>query len=184
MSKIKSDKSDNELVKQANSGEATAFAELLKRHYDLIYRVAFRTLANQQDAEDIAQDVCVSLPKKLTSFQGKSKLTTWLYQITLNKCRDLIRKNVSSQKTQSAFMDVYEINHSENEQQRKIVEWAYNAIEFLTEPWRETALLVVAEGLNHAETAEILGIKESTVSWRMMEVKKKLREREKVEAGN
>ena len=177
-------KSDSELVKLANSGEATAFTELLERHYDLIYRLAFRTLGNQQDAEDIAQDVCISLPKKLASFQGKSKLTTWLYQITLNQCRDLIRKNVSSQKTQLAFIDVHKLNLANNEHQQKIVEWAYKAIGFLTEPWRETALLVVAEGLNHAEAAEILGIKESTVSWRMMEVKKKLKEREKMEAGN
>ena len=177
-------KSDKELVEAANNGQATAFSALLERHYDLIYRVAFRSLGNQQDAEDIAQDVCIALPKKLTSFQEKSKLTTWLYQITLNQCRDLMRKNLSSQKTQSAFIDIHEMHLADNEQQQKIVEWAYNAINFLTEPWRETALLVVAEGLNHAETAEILGIKESTVSWRMMEVKKKLKAREKMEAGN
>ncbi len=176
-------KSDIDLVNEANEGDATAFAELLTRHYDLIYRVAFRSMSNQQDAEDIAQDVCVALPKKLASFQGKSKLTTWLYQITLNQCRDLMRKNASSQKTQADFIDVYEMNNLENEQRRKTVEWAYNAIDYLTEPLRETALLVVAEGLNHAETAEILGIKESTVSWRMMEVKKKLKVREKADVG-
>ncbi|HIQ14626.1 MAG TPA: RNA polymerase sigma factor [Leucothrix sp.] len=176
-------KSDIDIVAEANKGDATAFAELLARHYDLIYRVAFRSIGNQQDAEDIAQDVCVALPKKLASFQGRSKLTTWLYQITLNQCRDLMRKNSCSQKTQSDYIDVHEMNQIENEQRRKTVEWAYNAIDYLTEPLRETALLVVAEGLNHAETAEILGIKESTVSWRMMEVKKKLKAREKVEAS-
>lgn len=183
MSQVYQIKSDTVLVEDANKGDATAFAELLARHYDLIYRVAFRSLGNQQDAEDIAQDVCVALPTKLQTFQGKSKLTTWLYQITLNQCRDLMRKNASSQKTQADFIDVHEMNNSENEQRRKTLEWAYNAIDYLTEPLRETALLVVAEGLNHAEAAEILGIKESTVSWRMMEVKKKLKAREKVEAS-
>jgi len=183
MSQINEIKSDSVLVNEASEGDATAFAELLARHYDLIYRVAFRILGNQQDAEDIAQDVCVALPNKLASFQGKSKLTTWLYQITLNQCRDLMRKNANSQKTQTDFIDVHEMNHIENEQRRETLEWAYNAIDYLTAPLRETALLVVAEGLNHAETAEILGIKESTVSWRMMEVKKKLKAREKVEAS-
>ena len=176
-------KSDTELVEEANNGEASAFAELLERHYALIYRIAFRSLGNQQDAEDIAQDVCVALPKKLASFQGKSKLTTWLYQITLNQCRDLMRRTASSKKMQSGFIEVNAMHSSANEERRKTLEWAYNAIDSLAEPLRETALLVVAEGLNHAETAEILGIKESTVSWRMMEVKKKLKAREKVEAG-
>ena len=173
--------SDNELVKLANNGEASAFAELLERHYELIYRVAYRTLANQQDAEDIAQDVCVALPKKLASFQGRSKLTTWLYQITLNQCRDLMRKTSSSQRMTADFTEISELQNFANEEQRKTVEWAYKAIDSLTEPWRETALLVVAEGLNHAEVADILGIKESTVSWRMMEVKKKLKAREESE---
>jgi len=171
-------KSDFELVKEANNGEAAAFAELLGRHYDLIYRIAFRTLGNQQDAEDTAQDICVALPKKLTSFQGKSKLTTWLYQITLNQCRDLMRKSTSSQRMMADFSEISALQTYQNEEHRKTVEWAYNAIDSLTEPWRETALLVVAEGLTHAETAEILGIKESTVSWRMMEVKEKLKARE------
>lgn len=171
-------KSDFELVKEANNGETAAFAELLGRHYDLIYRLAFRTLGNQQDAEDTAQDICISLPKKLTSFQGKSKFTTWLYQITLNQCRDLMRKSTSSQRMMSDFSEISVLQTYQNEEHRKAVEWAYNAIDYLTEPWRETALLVVAEGLTHAETAEILGIKESTVSWRMMEVKEKLKARE------
>ena len=142
--------SDNELVKAANSGQATAFAVLLERHYDLIYRIAYRTLANQQDAEDIAQDICVSLPKKLLTFKGKSKLTTWLYQITLNQCRDAIRKNSSIQRVMADFSEIYELQHGHNEEQQKILAWAYNAIDCLTEPWRETAILVVAEGLTHA----------------------------------
>ena len=86
------------MVGRANSGDAAAFATLLERHYDLIYRLAYRILGNQQDAEDIAQDVCVLLPKKLASFQGNAKFTTWLYQITLNTCRDFMRRSMSSQK--------------------------------------------------------------------------------------
>jgi len=176
-------KSDLELVTQANTGNAAAFAELLERHYDLLYRIALRTVGNPQDAEDIVQDVCVALPKKLTSFQGKSKLTTWLYQVTLNQCRDFMRRTASSDKKHHDFIAANALLHAANEQQKKALEWAYAAISSLSEPLHETAILVVAEGLNHAEAAEILGIKESTVSWRMMQVKMKLKAREKVEAG-
>jgi len=175
--------SDHELVEAANNGQASAFAGLLERHYDLIYRVALRTLGNRQDAEDVTQDICVDLAKKLASFRGKSKFTTWLYQITLNKCRDLMRRKASSRQTQTDYSDVLANHQFINESRREALEWAYQAIDYLTEPLRETALLVVAEGLNHAQAAEILQIKEATVSWRMMEVKKKLKEREAFLAG-
>lgn len=175
--------SDIELVNQANKGDATAFAALLERHYDLIYRVALRTVANAADAEDIAQDVCIALPQKLASFQGKAKLTTWLYQITLNQCRDFMRRHASVQKKHHDFIEVNALFQDANQQQQKALEWAYAAIHTLKEPLRETAILVVAEGLSHAEAATILGIRESTVSWRMMQVKKKLKAREQAKVG-
>lgn len=173
-------KSDIELIEAINQGDAIAFTALLERHYDLIYRVAFRTLFNQQDAEDVAQDISIALPKKLQSFQGKSKLTTWLYQITLNQCRDLMRKSSRSKSMMADFSEINVLQTFQNEEHRKAVEWAYNSIDYLTEPWRETTLLVVAEGLTHAEAAEVLDIKESTVSYRMMEVREKLKAREEV----
>jgi len=171
-------KSDTELVEQANRGDATAFTQLLERHYDLIYRVAYRSLVKRQDAEDITQDICVALPGKLKSFQGKSKFTTWLYQITLNQCRDYFRKYAVKQKTQADFIHINTLKQAIDEEHKETLEWAYQAISSLSPPWHETAVLVVTEGLNHAEAAKVLGIKESTVSWRMMEVKKKLKARE------
>ncbi len=99
--------SDTNLVKRINKGDTAALTELLKRHYDLIYRVAFNTLNNQQDAEDAAQDVCIALTHKLEKFKGKSKFTTWLYTITINHCRDFIRKSSTSQRTKADYTEVY-----------------------------------------------------------------------------
>lgn len=166
--------SDHQLVEQARSGDAVAFAALLERHYDLIYRLAFRMLANQQDAEDITQDICVALPKKLSSFKGNSKLTTWLYQVTVNACRDFRRRCVSVQKTHCEYAQISEIRNDVELKRKQDVELAHQMINTLEDDLRETALLVVAEGLNHAEAAQILDIKESTVSWRMLKVREKL----------
>jgi RNA polymerase sigma-70 factor (ECF subfamily) len=176
--------SDTELINRANNADAIAFAMLLERHYDLLYRVALRNVGNPQDAEDIAQDICLALPKKLASFQGGSKFTTWLYQITLNQCRDFMRRSARSARKHQDFIEVSTIFSAENTAQKKALKWAYSAISSLTEPLRETAVLVVIEGLTHAEVAQILEIKESTVSWRMMKVKIKLKAREKVTGGN
>lgn len=175
--------SDHILVGRANSGDAAAFATLLERHYDLIFRLAYRILRNQQDAEDLAQDVCVALPNKLISFQGNAKFTTWLYQITLNTCRDFMRHNVSCQKVYADYTHVNQIRNDTQLQKSQDALEAYRLIATLQNDLRETALLIVAEGLNHAEAAQILGIKESTVSWRMMKVKEKLSVRVQRAAG-
>ena len=166
--------SDHELVEQANAGDAAAFSAILERHYDLIYRLAYRMLGNQQDAEDITQDVCLALPKKLNSFNGRSRLTTWLYQVTVNFCRDFRRRCVSSQKAYEDYSLVNEIRNDTQAQRKRDAAFAYQMINTLGDDLRETALLVVAEGLNHAEAAEVLEIKESTVSWRMLKVRENL----------
>ncbi len=166
--------SDTELISRATGGDARAFSTLLERHYDLIYRLAFRTLSNKQDAEDVTQDICVSLAKKLSSFHNHSKFTTWLYQVTLNACRDFIRRMVVSQKTHADYSAFSELRHEISRQRLKDAAWAYRAIDTLPESLRETALLVVAEGLNHAQVGDILGLKESTISWRMLKVREKL----------
>ena len=151
-----------------------AFATLLERHYDLVFRLAYRMLGNQQDAEDITQDICVALPARLTSFKGNSKLTTWLYQMTVNACRDFRRRCVRSHKAYADYAQLSEIHSDTQAQKLQDAAEVYRLIDTLKEDLRETALLVVAEGLNHAEAARIQGIKESTVSWRMLKVRENL----------
>ncbi len=172
---------DNELAARANRGDAAAFASLLERHYDLIYRLSFRMVGNRPDAEDIAQDICVALPRKLQSFQGTSKLTTWLYQVTMNAGRDFLRRRATIYKIHGEYMEIDAMTRAGDEVRSREVSWAYEALDTLSEVLRETALLVVAEGLNHAEAAKILNIKETTVSWRMMKVRQNLKALAKAE---
>lgn len=174
---------DNELVAQSNAGNRAAFSMLLERHYDLIYRLAYRMLSSKHDAEDLAQDICVALPRKLKSFAGKSKLTTWLYQVTMNAARDFMRRRSTIAKIHTQFMDVDALQKAGDIERQKGVEWAYNAINTLPQDLRETAMLVVAEGLNHADAAVILEIKEATVSWRMMKIRDHLKALAVKEAG-
>ena len=84
--------SDIELAKLAGNGDRGAFQELLERHYDTLYRVAYRFTGSEADAEDIAQDVCLALADKIASFRGQSQFSTWLYRVAMNACRDFARK--------------------------------------------------------------------------------------------
>ena len=166
---------DNELAARAAGGDATAFQVLLERHYDTVYRIAFRFSGQREDAEDIAQEVCASLVLKLRSFKGDAKFTTWLYRVVVNAVRDMQRKQSTAGRINRDYSELQELVRGEEAETAKETAWLYGALDEVGEDLRETAILVLAEGMNHAEAAEILAIKESTVSWRMHELRKKLK---------
>lgn len=167
--------SDMLLALRARDGEREAFRQLLERHYDLIYRVAYRFFGNAADAEDVAQDVCVGLVDKLASYKGNARFSTWLYRVALNACRDHARRQASIRSLHQGYAEVSALVEAGDRETASMVSWVYEALATLDAAMRETALLVVAENLSHAEAAEILGVKEATVSWRMHEVRKKLK---------
>ena len=87
---------DSSLAAAAIRGDREAFRRLVERHYDMIYRVAYRYVGSAADAEDIAQDVCITLATKLSRFRNRSRFSTWLVSIVINRCRDLLRRRKSS----------------------------------------------------------------------------------------
>jgi RNA polymerase sigma-70 factor (ECF subfamily) len=169
------DVSDLDLARRAKNGDAAAFRLLLERHYAMIYRLAYRFLGTSADAEDAAQGICLGLAGKIAGFKGESRFSTWLYRVVVNACRDERRKMVSRDRYQAAYMALaaHEAADWADGESRKA--WLSDALGRLDDPLRETALLVVGEELSHAEAAAILGIAEATVSWRMHEVKKRLK---------
>jgi RNA polymerase sigma-70 factor, ECF subfamily len=166
---------DEELAFRAQQGEATAFRALLQRHYDRIYRVAYRYLGSAADAEDVAQDVCTQLARKLSGFGGRSRFTTWIYAVALNAARDFGRRRRTISALQGAYVDYAEQRDADWADSDGRVRWLYVALDRLDPGLKDTALLILAEELTHADAAVVLGIKESTVSWRMHEVKKRLK---------
>ena len=81
--------SDGELIGLAREGDRLAFDALVERHYDFVYRVAWRWCGSRADAEDVAQEVCARLGKAIRGFRGGGAFTTWLYAMTLNGARDM-----------------------------------------------------------------------------------------------
>ena len=167
--------SDDELAMRAAAGDAEAFQLLLEGHYDRIFRLAYRFFGNHADAEDLTQDVCLALPKKLKSFAARAQFSTWIYQVVLNACRDQVRSQSSRRTLDEAYGEVNELNKAAERETQAQVKWLYSALDSLNLQLRETAILVLAEDLTHAQAAEVLDIKEKTVSWRMHEIRKQLK---------
>lgn len=166
---------DGDLALRAAGGDAAAFRHLLEQHYALIFRVAYRFLGSRAEAEDLAQDVAIGLAAKIRQFRGTSRFSTWLYRVVVNACRDRVRKEAGIGRAQAAFVAVQEARLADWADSEARLRWLYGALAQLEPALQETALLVLAEDLNHAEAGEVLGVAESTVSWRMHAVRKKLK---------
>ena len=168
--------SDEILVAMAADGDGGAFRSLLQRHYATIFRIGFRVLGNREDAEDLAQDICAALPKKLASFKGHARFTTWLHQIVINAARDLIRRKQAARRKASGWGATEVLRRDEASETKAELDWLNNAMKMMPQDLRETVALVLGEEMTHREAAEVLDLSEGTISWRMSEVKKILRE--------
>lgn len=167
---------DSELAAAAR-GDREAFRRLIERHYDLIYRVAYRYMGAAADAEDIAQDVCITLATKLARFNNNSRFTTWLISVVINRCRDCLRRSRSSERLSAQYGAQRQAEEADQADDERRSAWLHGALQNLPPELRETVLLVVAEDFSHAEAGQILGCAESTVSWRMHVARKQLRAR-------
>jgi len=114
------------------------------------------------------------LPAKLASYKRQSKVTTWLYRVAVNAAHDRRRKYASHSRAADGWGD-WEVNRqaaiAENADR---ADWLTLAMNALSNDLRDTLALVL-DDMTHAEAAEILGISEGTVSWRLSEARKHLK---------
>ena len=166
---------DDGLARLAAQGDRDAFAGLIDRHYDRIFALSWRFLGERAEAEDLAQDVCVALARRIRSYRAEARFTTWLFRLVLNAARDRMRSNGSRARAAARFAELDGLRREEESARASDAEWLRAAIRELRPDLRETAVLVLDHGLTHAEAAAVLEVAESTVSWRLMELRRELR---------
>jgi RNA polymerase sigma factor (sigma-70 family) len=164
------------LICRAQKGDERAFGELLRLYYDRIYAMACSYCLNRDLAQDITQEVCLSLAKNIRSFQHNSAFLTWVYRITINTAKNMFisarrRQNYEYEFSREVaqYMDAGVQDAIEHRQELK-------RIHNLPEAIRETVLLVYVEGLTHKDAAKILGCAEMTIAWRIFKGRKILKE--------
>jgi RNA polymerase sigma-70 factor, ECF subfamily len=174
--------SDEDLAGAAACGDARAFEALLARHYDRLFGLCFRLTGNRAEAEDLCQDICAVLPARISSYRGQSKVTTWLYRVAVNAAIDRRRKATTYAKALDGWGNWEIGRQAAIAEEQDNIGWLHAAMGQLSETLRDTLALVL-DDLTHAEVGDILGVSEGTVSWRLSEARKRLREmKEKEEA--
>ena len=166
---------DAVLVRRACAGDRDAFTALTKRHYDRIFRIGARRLGDKEMAKDLAQDVCILLVKKLPSYRGESRFTTWLHRVVVNAAHDAARRRRTRTTNEREYAEADALARAGDADRDAEEAWLWRAIDALPEYLRDTVILVLEEDLTHREVGEMLEIPEGTVSGRMHEVRKRLR---------
>lgn len=166
--------SDEDMALAAQNGDGQAFASLIARQYDRLFRLCFRLTGSKHEAEDLTQDICASLPAKLSSYKRQSKVTTWLYRVAVNAAHDRRRKQATYGRAANGWGD-WELNRQAviDETQTR-TDWLTTAMASLSPDLRDTLALVL-DDMTHADAGDILGISEGTVSWRLSEARKHLK---------
>ena len=163
---------DSDLLSAAVDGDRRAVEALLRRHYDRIHGLAWQLTGSRSDADDIAQDVCCVLVEKIGGFRREAKFSTWLCGIVFNACRDFRRRRRSFAGFTERLAVVVGIARAPDGRDLHDAMWLRSAIARLKPAYRDAVVLVAGQQLSHAEAAEILGIAEATVSWRMHEARR------------
>ena len=171
---------DQELMRIVQGGDYSPASEIYDRYSGRIYNFAFRFLKNAEAAEDATQEVFVKMLRYANQFNGDAKLSTWLFSITANWCRDYLRKaDNKSKESDDVLVQLpapAELSPDRTLEQRENEAMVRKALAALTPEQREAILLSRYQGLSYAEIAQIAGCSEGAVKtrvFRAMETLKK-----------
>jgi len=167
---------DFTLVKRFVDGQESTFNQLVVRHKEMVRSIIYITVNHADYIDDIAQDVFVKIYKNLKHFRYESQFSTWVYRITINKCKDHLRK-LKIRRMFLPISDNFEKediinNHTETANTNEIVR---NAISKLPEKLKIPLLLKDIEGFSYQEIADSVQCEIGTVKSRIFRAREKLK---------
>ncbi|MDQ7858256.1 MAG: RNA polymerase sigma factor [Armatimonadota bacterium] len=170
------DAEDRQLVEAFRRGEESAFSALVIKYRDAVYRVARRMLGNHEDAADVTQEVFIRAYRALARFDGRSRLYTWLYRITVNLCLDwrtrLARLPLADGAPEPAPAPT---SGAPEVEARETVRAVARAVAALPPRQRAMVVLRLYQDLPYQDIARIMGCSEGTVKATMFAALRRLR---------
>lgn len=171
----KADSDDYALIESFIGGSDHAFTRLVAKHKDKVRNLVYLTLGDIENIDDISQDVFIAVYRNIGEFRFDSKFTTWLYRITVNKCRDFLRKK----KVRSIFInmgeDDYEQGYNDRAENYDIPGLVRKGIEKLPDKLKEPLMMRDIEGLSYKEIADKLDCEVGTIKSRIFRARETLK---------
>lgn len=183
---------DRQLVRRLRDRDEQAFRELMVEHRDKVYNLTLRMLGNRAEAEDVAQEVFIQVFKTIDTFREESKLSTWLYRVAVNLCKNRIKylarrqdrnKDQLDETTEAAASSAVAAPGGPPARPDRAVEGAQiekvlqEAIATLDEDHRVLVVLRDIEDLSIEEICAITGLPDGTVKSRLHRARLALRKK-------
>jgi RNA polymerase sigma-70 factor (ECF subfamily) len=184
---------ERSLLRRLRDRDERAFRELLELHRDRVYNITFRMLGNRAEAEDVAQEVFISVFKTIDQFREESKFSTWLYRVAVNHCKNRIKYLARRHDRDRDELDETTHTHQANgaatgvpvraAQPDRALEGAQmekllqEAIGNLDDDHRVVVVLRDVEDLSIEEICEITGLPDGTVKSRLHRARLALRKK-------
>jgi RNA polymerase sigma-70 factor (ECF subfamily) len=167
---------EHELISRAQRGSREAFAVLVKRYWDRLYRWLHHLSHDRHTAEDVAQESFMKAFANLDSFRPGTGFQAWLFRIGHNT---LVNSRRAVKKKRQAFPENLVALHAgpdEEAMSRESLQLLARAVGRLPQDFRAAFLLRVEEDLSFREIAEVLQTTEETARWRVFKARQKLME--------
>lgn len=186
---------DQELVRQTLGGDAQSFETLVERHQQAVYRILYRLLKNQQEAEDIAQETFLRCYRHLEKFDQDRSFAPWLYRIATNQALSCLQR-LSRRRFIPWDDQVSETRTEDLEQQyslasgdwlgqstdpeaawekKEVSQEIFKALQSLKPSDRMIVILRYCEELSYEEIAYIMQTRRNSIEVRLFRAKQKLR---------
>ena len=172
--------SDEEIVLRVVDGETPLFEILMRRHNQRVYRAARAILRDDREAEDVMQEAYVNAYAHLAQFDGRARFSTWLTKIAVYEALARVRRQGRYESLDQDPLETFMPSSPSPDPERqafghelgKLIE---AAVDSLGDAYREVFMLRQVEGLNTAETAEVLGVSEEVVKTRFSRARHSIR---------
>jgi RNA polymerase sigma-70 factor (ECF subfamily) len=168
-----------ELARRVAGGDMAALEEVYRRFHTIVYTLCLRMTRNVAEAEDISQDVFVSLPRALASFRGEAALSTWIHRVTVNRVLMHFRKAAVryEQTTEDGAPPLEKFEAGAEEPGRRSADRVAleQAVVRLPPGYRAVFVLHDVEGYEHEEVARMCGISPGTSKSQLHKARMRLR---------
>ncbi len=174
--------SDQEIVAVCLNGEKQAYGVLVERYQQTVFNVVYRLLGNYAMCEEVCQEAFVNAYEKLAQFSGRSKFSTWLCQIALNRGRDVLRRRGAQDIHDDLddYGDVLAAAETTNPQRqvedKQTQQRVRHLLATLPQQYRELLVLKHIEGYSNEDIARILGITVENAKIRAFRARKMFRQ--------
>ena len=169
---------ERELVSRARTGDTAAFEQLMLDSQDRVYTLCLRMTGNREDALDLAQETFLNAWRGLSSFQGNSSFSTWVYRLASNACIDFLRKRKRRQQGESPHsLDDEEAplpepadprgSPEEELERRELRRAVERGLQALPDHHRQVLVMRELSGMSYQEIGAVLDLDLGTVKSRI-----------------